>query len=53
MALFESPTVAQFAGTISRSQVRSIGDTELATLVAEIESLSDKEVQRRLGKQEN
>ena len=51
MALFEAPTVAQFAGTISQKQVRKIGDTELAALVAEIESLSDKEVQRRLGNQ--
>lgn len=48
-ALFESPTVAQLAGRISRNQVRRIGDEELAALLDDIESLSDEEIQRRLG----
>jgi acyl carrier protein len=46
--LFESPTVAGMAAFIEEQQSNVIGDEELHKMVAELEELSDEEIERLL-----
>ena len=46
--LFEAPTIAQLAGEISENSAAKSADGELATLLDQIESLSDEEVHQWL-----
>ncbi len=51
MYLFESPTVADMAVVITKNMAKKAGDKELARMLAELESLSDEEAQRRLAEE--
>ncbi|HEX9629345.1 MAG TPA: phosphopantetheine-binding protein, partial [Pyrinomonadaceae bacterium] len=46
--VFQSPTIARLAALIYERQTESEADEELASLLAEIENLSDEEAQQRL-----
>ncbi|MFQ5853284.1 MAG: amino acid adenylation domain-containing protein, partial [Candidatus Binatia bacterium] len=48
--LFEKPTVEDLARVITQNQARKARPEDLARMLAELESLSDEEAQRRLGK---
>jgi amino acid adenylation domain-containing protein len=52
-ALFESPTIAEFARVIILKQLKSIGDADTAALLAELESSSDENIRRRLTEENN
>ncbi len=47
-SLFESPTVADMAMIILQNEGRKVGEKELASVLAELESLSDEEAKRHL-----
>src|SRR6266404_1011572 len=46
--VFQSPTIARLAALIYERQTENEADEELASLLAEIENLSDEEAQQRL-----
>jgi amino acid adenylation domain-containing protein len=48
-SLFETPTVEDMAVVITENMAKKTGDEELARMLAELESLSDEEAQRRLA----
>ena len=48
-SLLESPTVADMAVVITENIAKKAGDEELARMLAELESISDEEAQRRLA----
>lgn len=48
-SLFESPTIAQMASVITRYQGEALDALRLATILDELESLSDEEVARLAG----
>jgi acyl carrier protein len=50
-SLFESPTAADMAVVITENMAKKAGDEELARMLAELESLSDEEAQRRLAEE--
>jgi len=50
--LFGSPSVADMAMVITENMAKKAGDKELARMLAELESLSDEEAQRRLAEEE-
>lgn len=49
--VFQSPTIARLAALIYERQTDNEADEELASLLAEIENLSDEEAQQRLTKE--
>ncbi len=49
-ALFESPTVAELAAEIERAHSHKAAGGDMTVLLAELESLSDQEVNQRLNK---
>ena len=49
-SLFESPTIADMAAVITVHRERALDENELATILDELESLSDDEVQSRMNK---
>ncbi len=52
-SLFESPTIADMASVITAHQGNTLDEQGLATLLNELESLSDEEAQRLVGEQRN
>ncbi|MFQ5852527.1 MAG: amino acid adenylation domain-containing protein [Candidatus Binatia bacterium] len=50
-SLFESPTVAEMVVVITRNEAKKVGQEDLARMLAELETLSDKEVQHLLAQQ--
>ena len=44
--LFNSPTVADMAAAISAHMVKSVGEAEIARILAELEALTDEEAQQ-------
>ncbi|MFQ5681991.1 MAG: AMP-binding protein [Candidatus Binatia bacterium] len=48
-SLFESPTVAGMALIITENMAKKAGDEELARMLAELESISNEEAQKRLA----
>jgi hypothetical protein len=51
-SLFQSPTVAEMATVITKSNGRKLGEKDLDRLVTELESLSDEEARRLLADQD-
>jgi phosphopantetheine binding protein len=49
--VFQSPTVAALAKLIYQRQTEEAADDELASLLAELENLSDEEAQQRLAEE--
>jgi hypothetical protein len=49
--VFQSPTVAELAELIYQRQTEEAADDELASLLAELENLSDEEAQQRLAEE--
>lgn len=49
--VFQSPTVATLADLIYQRQTEEAADDELASLLAELENLSDEEAQQRLAEE--
>lgn len=47
-ALFEMPTIAAMAWLLTQNQTQLAGEEERTHLLAEVESLSEEEAQRRL-----
>src|SRR3990172_6913022 len=50
-SLFQSPTVATMAAVIAKHQGKNLGDEELASILTELETLSDEEAERLLANQ--
>ena len=50
-SLFQSPTVAKMAATITVSQGKKLGDKEMESLLIELEGLTEKEAQKLLSDQ--
>jgi acyl carrier protein len=48
-SLLEASTVADMAVVIAEHQLKTVGETALAGLLAEVEALSQDKVQRRLA----
>jgi amino acid adenylation domain-containing protein len=51
--VFQSPTIARLAAMIYQRQTQNEADEELASLLAEIESMTDEEAQQRLTQEIN
>jgi acyl carrier protein len=49
-SLFESPTVAEMAMVISRSEIKKVAENELAKILDELESLGEEEARRLVKK---
>jgi acyl carrier protein len=49
--LFEKPTIAELADVISETQSEAANPTDLSSLLAELESLSDEEISRHLAEE--
>jgi hypothetical protein len=47
--VFESPTVAALGTMIMQEQLRTLGAEEITSLIAELESLSEDDLKRRLA----
>lgn len=50
-SLLDAPTVADMAATILQAKVKEIGQEDLASILAELEALSDEEAQHSLNKE--
>ncbi len=50
-SLFEAPTVAQMGRVINQNQAKTAGQEEMARMLTELESLSDKEAQEFLARE--
>jgi amino acid adenylation domain-containing protein len=50
-SLFDSPTVAEMAIVVAQNQAKKVGQTELARLLSELESISEDEAQSALAKE--
>ena len=48
-SLFQSPTVAEMAVTITENQAKKVGQEEMARMLAELEALSDEEAHQLLA----
>jgi acyl carrier protein len=48
-ALFKSPTVAEMAEVITKSQAKRLDETDLRRILAELDSLSDNEARQQLA----
>jgi phthiocerol/phenolphthiocerol synthesis type-I polyketide synthase E len=48
-SLLEASTVADMAVAIAEHQLKTVGETALAGLLAEVEALSEKRAHRRLA----
>jgi len=46
--LFESPTVAELAAQIAQAEAKTVASATMTEMLAELESLSDKEIQERM-----
>jgi len=51
-SLFQSPTIADMAAAITEHREKTLDNNKLATLLDELESLSDEEAQRRVNQSE-
>ena len=51
-SLFQSPTIADMAALITEHREKTLDENKLATILDELESLSDEEAQRRVSKSE-
>jgi acyl-coenzyme A synthetase/AMP-(fatty) acid ligase/acyl carrier protein len=50
-SLFRSPTVAEMAAVITANQRKKLGQTEMESILTELESLTEEEAERLLGNQ--